>query len=281
MELKYNIRPLQEEALKIFKVFAAICEKHKLRYYAAYGTALGAIRHHGFIPWDDDFDVAMPREDYNIFVRNVQDELPANMRFTRGGEESSAPIYFSKIRNAEVDIVDRMSVQTNMKINDPPYIDIFVLENVPESVLHFSKWWRDRRFWRIVQLWRYPQSAKCSSIRGIKLLLARFVGMVLSRKYRGTDSNEDMMRVFDEFAARSFESTHVVEPSFFRMKESRLLPRSFFEPARVIPFEDTVIKVASNVEEILTRYYGDYMKLPPECERVPPHILRLNYEGHV
>ena len=148
MALKYNIRPLQEEALKIFKVFAAICEKHKLRYYAAYGTALGAIRHHGFIPWDDDFDVAMPREDYNIFVRNVQDELPANMRFTRGGEESSAPIYFSKIRNAEVDIVDRMSVQTNMKINDPPYIDIFVLENVPESVLHFSKWWRDRRFWR-------------------------------------------------------------------------------------------------------------------------------------
>ena len=90
-----------------------------------------------------------------------------------------------------------------------------------------------------------------------------------------------MMRVFDELADQWNGSTHVVEPSFFRMKEARLLSRSLFEPARMIPFEDTVIRVASNVEEILTRYYGDYMKLPPENERVPPHVLRLMYEWHV
>ena len=71
-EVKYNIRPLQMEALKIFKVFSEICERHKLRYYAAYGTALGAIRHKGFIPWDDDLDVAMPRADYNEFVNGFR-----------------------------------------------------------------------------------------------------------------------------------------------------------------------------------------------------------------
>ena len=77
------------------------------------------------------------------------------------------------------------------------------------------------------------------------------------------------------------ESLHVVEPAFFRMKESRLLERSLLEPARVIPFEDTTIRVAANVEEVLGRYYGDYMQLPPERERVPPHVLKLLYEGHV
>ena len=87
--------------------------------------------------------------------------------------------------------------------------------------------------------------------------------------------------MLDELSEAAAESANVVEPCFFRMQESRLLPTSCFEPARMIPFEDTQIRVAANVEEILRRYYGDYMQLPPEKDRVPPHVLRYNYEGHV
>lgn len=279
MELKYNIRPLQEEALKIFKVFAAICEKYKLRYYAAYGTALGAIRHKGFIPWDDDLDVAMPRVDYNQFVKVVLEELPANIRFLRGGESFYSPILFGRLLNEQEGIVKRLSKITGLELKDPPFVDVFVLEGVPESVLGFKDWLQDRRMWRLCQLWRYPDSRYQTSF--IHRLAAKIIGIFVSRKYRKTCDNEDMMRVFDELADQWNGSTHVVEPSFFRMKEARLLSRSLFEPARMIPFEDTVIRVASNVEEILTRYYGDYMKLPPENERVPPHVLRLMYEWHV
>ena len=107
------------------------------------------------------------------------------------------------------------------------------------------------------------------------------LGGLLSRRYRKTQSNEDMMRVLDEICAEDSSSEHVVEAAFFRMKESRLLSKTLFEPARLIPFEDTQIRVAANVEEILRRYYGDYMQLPPEKDRVPPHVLRYNYEGHV
>lgn len=279
MALNYDIRPLQEEALKIFKVFAAICEKHKLRYYAAYGTALGAIRHKGFIPWDDDLDVAMPREDYNHFVKVVADELPDNMKFLRGGESFYAPIWFCRLLNNQDGIVQTLSAVTGLELKDPPFIDVFVLEGVPESIFGFKDWLHDRRMWRLCQLWRYPDSGYGASF--IHRLVAKILGAFVSRRYRKTVDNEDMMRVFDELSVRWNGSANVVEPSFFRMKESRLLPKSFFEPARVIPFEDTVIRVASNVEEILTRYYGDYMKLPPENERVPPHVLRLMYEGHV
>ena len=280
-DLKYNIRPLQEEALKIFKVFAAICEKHGLKYYAAYGTALGAIRHKGFIPWDDDFDVAMPRIDYNKFVKVVQGELPPYMKFSRGGEKPCSPIYFSKILNMADGLVDSLSKVTQMEIEDPPFIDIFVLDDIPQNVLDFQKWWRKRRVWRLCQLWRYPQSSFCSSQKGLKLFLARMLGLCLNWRYRKTDSNEDMMCVLDEILEECPISEHVVEVAFFRMKETRLLPRSFFEPVRIVPFEDTQIHVAGNVEEILRRYYGDYMKLPPEKDRVPPHVLRYNYEGHV
>ena len=107
------------------------------------------------------------------------------------------------------------------------------------------------------------------------------IGGLLSRKYRKTQSNEDMMRVLDEICAEDSSSEHVVEVAFFRMKESRLLAKALFEPARLVPFEDTHICVAAKAEEILKRYYGDYMRLPPEKDRVPPHVLRYNYEGHV
>lgn len=279
MELKYNIRPLQEAVLRVFKEFAKICERHELKYYAAYGTALGAIRHHGFIPWDDDLDVAMPRSDYARFVQVVSEELPDDMRFLRGGESFYAPIHFGRLLDIREGISDELSEATDLVIQDPPFIDVFVLDGIPDNVLGFKKWLRERRLWRLCQLWRYPHAGYGSS--RIHRIVARICGGFLNRRYRKTTDNEDMMRVLDELADRWAASEHVVEPTFFRMKESRLLSRSLFEPSRLVPFEDTEMRVAANVEEILRRYYGDYMQLPPEKERVPPHVMRLLYEGHV
>ena len=65
------------------------------------------------------------------------------------------------------------------------------------------------------------------------------------------------------------------------IKKSRHLSRSLFEPSRLVPFKDTKMRVATNVEGILRRYYGDYMELSPEKDRTPPHVLRHHYEGHV
>ncbi len=265
--------------LRVFKEFARICELHGLRYYAIYGTALGAIRHRGFIPWDDDLDVAMPRTDYNKFVKIVSGELTGNIKFLRGGESFYAPVHFGRMLDSRVGMSDELSKETNLIIQDPPYIDVFVLDGIPENVLNFGKWIRERRLWRLCQVWRYPSSGSCASL--FHRFAARACGAFLNLRYRKTSDNEDMMRVWDEIAEQYESSAHVVEASFFRMKESRLLARSIFEPSRLIPFEDTQIRVAANVEEILTRYYGDYMQLPPEKDRVPPHVLRYNYEGHV
>ena len=73
----HEIHPLiKEELLSIYQAFAAVCEKHGLKYWVAFGTMLGAVRHNGFIPWDDDFDVFMLREDYEKFLTVADKELP-------------------------------------------------------------------------------------------------------------------------------------------------------------------------------------------------------------
>ena len=77
----YGLRPLWDALYEIYEEFAKICDKHGLRYYAFAGTLLGAIRHNGFIPWDDDLDVAMPRPDYEKFIQISKTELPRHLNF--------------------------------------------------------------------------------------------------------------------------------------------------------------------------------------------------------
>ncbi|MBQ3376643.1 MAG: LicD family protein, partial [Synergistaceae bacterium] len=87
---------MQLVELDIFKAFKAICEKHNLRYFAIGGTCIGAVRHHGFIPWDDDMDVAMPYEDYVKFFEVAPSELPEKYKFIHPTVDGISRIYDEK-----------------------------------------------------------------------------------------------------------------------------------------------------------------------------------------
>lgn len=281
---EWNLKPVQDVVLDIFKAFATICRKFDLRYFAAYGTALGAIRHKGFIPWDDDFDVAMPRSDFMRFSEIVKEELPRHLDFRRGGIGDASPIYFAKLVDNRVDIRKRLCDVSGLKIDEQPYIDIFVLDGIPDDMTMMPEWRRARRDVRMCQIYRYPKSAgKRSGLSALKVLLARLFGMILSAKFRETSDNFDMMRVMDEVCSRwPYEkSKSVVEFMFFRNKVSRIIPRALIGDGRMVPFCDTVICVPSGVEVLLSQYYGDYMTYPPEKDRKPPHIMKLLYDGHV
>lgn len=281
----WDLRPLQLAALSMFKAFAAICEKHDLRYYAIYGTALGAVRHHGFIPWDDDFDVVMPRPDFVKFVGVARKELPETFRFVRGGEAECSPLYHAQIIDSRIGVVEDLSRRTNLKLIYPPFIDIFVLDGVPDGVLTKRRIWGFRRRMRFCQLYRHPQSAFSVSARRKRILWAiRIFGMVLSWFYPKTRTNEEFMCLLDAECARRNPfpgAKKYMEVNFFRMKKERLIDPVELEPVRVLPFEDTFIRVPFKVEDILSRYYGDFMKYPEEASRVPAHQLRVMYKEHI
>ena len=284
MSDSWNLKPFQMEVLKVFRAFESICVRHNLKYYAFGGTALGAVRHHGFIPWDDDFDVAMPREDFCEFLKFVGAELPGHLVFRRGGDSCYSPIYFSKIINVEDGVIERICKETGLEFDFPPFIDIFVLDGVPEDVRDFGKWWRSRRLLRFVQLYRFPETGVCTfaSRCNLKYLLARMVGALLSPFYPRTRTNVDMMSLVDQVALKWPFATSplVAEVAFFRFMARRLFSKAIFEPAREISFEDGTIRVPAQVEDMLTGYFGDYMTPPPEEHRVPEHLLKRAY-NHV
>lgn len=269
-QVDYNLKPLQTAILDVFKAFAKICELHGFRYYAAYGTALGAIRHKGFIPWDDDFDVVMPREDYNKFVKVVRGELPNGLRFLRGGDGLYSGILLSRILDTREGRIEKLRAETGLELRFAPFIDIFVLESVPQLLPHMRRFDLKLRLWRCCQLWRYPETGYSVS-RKYLLPVFKIIGLFVSLRFRKTRNLEDMMLLRDELCAAIPRGMHVYEPLFFRKKESRLLPFNYFEPSRIVPFEDTQIRVPGKVEEILSVFYGEYMKLPPPECRIPEH----------
>lgn len=278
----WNLRPLHKEILGVFRIFASICEKYNLRYYVFYGTALGAVRHGGFIPWDDDFDVAMPRGDYNRFLEVAFEEVQYPFEFCTGGEGSVPAVFFSRIVKHGKNLVEDLSQETGLEIKYLPFIDIFALDGFPGSQKQVLRNGLKRRLLRACQMYRYPESL--SEMLGVvHMLCGRIVGFIVSLFLSKTKSNREMVMLMNQKCAEMAPPNcdKYIEYMFYRMREERELPIDWFEPAKVVNFEDLRVRVPAKVEDFLSRYYGDYMKYPEEDSRIPAHQLRADYKEHI
>lgn len=121
---------LQQKEVELLKVFVGLCEKHGLKYYLVCGSALGAVKYKGFIPWDDDIDVGMPREDYERFLTKAG-ELPKHLFLQNYRTDRFFPHVYSKLRDSNTTLIEKN--MAHLKINHGIYIDIFPLDSYPEK----------------------------------------------------------------------------------------------------------------------------------------------------
>ena len=126
-----DIKIIQDKILSILKEFINICEENNLTYYALGGTLLGAVRHQGFIPWDDDIDIGMPREDYEKFKKIASNVLPENYKFLNE-DILNYKKAFSVIRDDSTKIIMNYSKE---ELVESLWIDIFPLDGMPSNVL--------------------------------------------------------------------------------------------------------------------------------------------------
>ena len=263
-----NLKPLEMEEIKkielnILTEFADFCKKNDLKYYLGYGTLLGAVRHKGFIPWDDDIDVLMPRPDYNRFVELTGfNPIKENLE-TRLYKACLHPnIYpFAKLIDNSTIVFEKGKSKKNIS---GLWIDIFPLDGYPEdkskAYALFDKYQRLRKLQdlattnpfyinqslikKIIKTLILSPAAK---LYGIKKLCAKINLLAQTFSY------EDSKALAD-----------------FTWGDSRdcYLLKEELEPAVELQFENRTFKAPASYDLYLKRLYGDYMQLPPENERV-------------
>ena len=268
-----NLRPLWNELLKIYSVFRRICEKNNLRYFICYGTAIGAVRHHGFIPWDDDFDVVMPHSDYMKFLSCAKAELPDKMKLVTGVNTGYPSFGFAKICNVSRSDLERMEKELGSALPQGIYIDIFPLCGIPKMTLSLKLkltycylrqyGLQKRRFGRF--------SGRLAHIVGKFLLM--FPGPRNYKELADFKRKISGMLPFDEAEhVGDFNwENYKFAPTTQQHDGNNYLKASWFRDMRMVSFENTEVPIPIGCHEMLTAVYGDYMKLPPVEKRIVTH----------
>lgn len=139
----YDVDILHQRILRILMAVDKTCREHELRYYIWAGTMIGAVRHKGFIPWDDDIDIAMPRPDYEQLIAHSREWLPEPYEFVCAENDSQYPLPFGKVQDASTTLIER----THLHYLGGIYIDVFPIDGVPsKSWLHFARY----EYWKRV-----------------------------------------------------------------------------------------------------------------------------------
>lgn len=257
MKKELSLSEIREIQLQILGFIDSFCKKRNLRYSLAAGSLLGAVRHHGYIPWDDDIDIMMPRPDYEVFV-NEFDGFKANLVVQDAHSDPSHYLPWAKVYDNRTELISSNSI-------GGVYVDIFPIDGLPDWSCLKDYCTEVQKLTN--QLW-YSMKPNYEYVGENKTLLRAkvFVKQLIypSRK-----------RVLSKW--RSFYNKYPFEKSEFAgeitsiygMKEH--MPKRIFEKFVDMPFEERTYKCIQDYDIYLNKLYGDYMILPPVEERVSHH----------
>ena len=262
MEKDVNImdhKQLQARLVQIMEIFTEYCDENNLQYILFGGTLLGAVRHKGFIPWDDDIDIAMPREDYER-LHTIIKEKPLKKGYCMESIRlGNSPYPFAKIIDTNTIIINSKS-----SLHKSLWIDVFPLDGVPEMAKY-------KRMKRTLRISGFLLENACCMYGSGKSKLRAFVKMFVIAYARIKGAYYYGSKI-DELAKRNkiqdceYVSLVVWGPTNVYWKKDFLYNISYME------FEGRKYKVSSGWDEFLSLAYGDYMKLPPKKDRITHNI---------
>ena len=273
-----DLRKAQLVMLRIMKIVDYICTEHNITYWLDAGTLLGAVRHGGFVPWDDDLDIVMPREDFEKFLTIAGDTLPADLFLQT---PATAPDY-SFYGRPPCKIRDKYSsiVENNVKyesVHKGIFIDVFALDKFTTSspgkyVDYFLKW-----------CYKYLcgfHNLSRTNGKGLKTYL-RNIAARLSQKV----DTSFLLDRFSVIVKRKIERSKLLCKDYkigcgYDIPWIRSYDIEEIYPLKRIQFEDAYFLVPNNCDSILKKFFGEYMKLPDEDKRYR-HIAELNVDTRI
>lgn len=254
----------QKLLLEMLRDFDFICRKHNIRYQLFAGTALGAARHQGFIPWDDDVDVIMQRSEYERFFKEAAADFDPDIYYVQQEHSAHWPMQFSKLRRNNTACIEKYHPKDPL-IHQGVYIDIFPCDNLSKKP--------------IIQKLQFAASkvviAKALYARGYETnSVAKKIFMQICRLLP--------RRLFEKICMRKKDKKTNMYHSFLaagKKFEKNLLPREWIEETVELPFEDGVFPVSAHYDDLLTQLYGNWRVLPsPEERKCKEHAAIIDLE---
>ncbi len=258
-----TISEIQKISLDILKKISKICEENSFRYTLAYGTLIGAIRHNGFIPWDDDLDIQMPRPDYEALLKFLHDNPIDNLMVFNHKWVHNYPLGISRIADTRYELIEDRVNQKGMGV----FIDIYPidgLDNTYESA---------KDAYRLTDKLRKYIGIACRKNKvynknhNLYAILKNYWGKTLI-KLKGLDNiQNELERVCSSRKFSDYEYVGIPNWNWIDLRYKR----EWYEHFEKHQFEDSVFYITKYYDDVLREEYGDYMQLPPVEKRVQHH----------
>ena len=255
--------------IDVLSAFIRICEAQGLRYFCAGGTAIGAVRHQGMIPWDDDIDVFMPRPDYDRFLALAAQSMPEGYEVLSPYATKDYPMYFAKMCNARTTLLENERIPCVFGL----YIDIFPLDGACDDI---ETCYREKR--RFKRLMNKLEAVSTHNSFG------EYVGLLAKRREWGRFAVKTvafccrswlrrwLLKQMDSIAYGhdyALSSRVVTYSGAYQRQE--IYPKAWLETPQMFAFEGLMVNLPHDYDAYLRHFFGDYMTLPPVEQRASHH----------
>lgn len=252
-----TVRQLQLKLLEIFLYFKKICEKNNLTYWCGGGTMLGAIRHKGFIPWDDDLDVFLPRKDYERLYE-IWNQVADTSNYVLVRTDEKANYHHAAMNLVDIRTTYVNKHSENEDIYHGIYIDVIPFEGCPNSRIERAVQIYHSIMFSVFNVQRLPDN-QGSLLRLPTKILLSLVRSPQSR-YRIWKKHQDKMTQYDFFTAKYVKETITSFQGLFRLYD-----RGCFDTIDA-DFEGIKVKIPAGYDHYMKRVYGDYMNMPKDLD---------------
>lgn len=256
--MKVSSEQLKEIQLNILREVHSFCEENGIKYFLTYGTLIGAIRHKGYIPWDDDIDICMPRPDYEKFMKTFNGSQE-RYKFVSYEIDRKFLYTFGKVIDTNTELIESSKIKYPLGIN----IDIFPIDGIDDDLATLRKQTILRN---LIDL----KTVKISKLNSFKFNVILFIGrIVLSPVPVGFLVN----KMITNAKSHLFEESKKVCCVVMGTKLNRPVPKEYFAEQKLVEFEQYKFYAPIGYDAYLRSVYGDYMELPPEDKRVSHHVF--------